>query len=518
MNWQGIAGITFAVACALGCSGGAQETAASAGSALSGSPYPKSSVITGISWDFAHMTELAIGSDLWPTTWGADGNVWAGWGDGGGFGGSNSVDRVSIGFGSIAGAPPGIVGTNVWGNTNAGAAKAEHQATFCGKPESMLAVGGVLYAWVGSFYNDSANDNPRCPANPSVSNHHLAWSSNDGASWQEATWSFTDNSGSFVFNSFLNFGQNYAGAKDSYVYLYGYRVGTDAGYLARVPETAVTTLASYEVFTGMSNGQPTWSPSYTTSQAAPVIGAGAGGGGVVFYHPATGRYIDASFYGGVGSLIILDAPEPWGPWTTVEYETNWGGYGTAESLALTFPTKWISSDGKTLWGVFSWGDPQLGDALHLMKATLTFGSAPALVTIDSVSTGKAYDTQPAQVGQTLFIDRTYTITSLSSSLAGGTLVQTANDDKHVTSSDLFSFTLARAATVHVVYDNRITGEPAWLSGWSVNASDALASTAYPSGVRIYSKAFAAGTFTLGGNWAPPATSQVSGTNYVVIAK
>src|SRR5262249_49449732 len=159
----------------------------------------------------------------------------------------------------------------------------------CGKPESMLSVGGVLYAWVGSFYNPSSADNPKCPANPAVPTHRLAWSSDYGASWQEASWVFSDAAGAYVFNSFLNFGRDYAGARDGYVYLYGYKNTAGAGgYLARVPKGAIGTLASYQVFTGLNaSGQPTWSTSFAPSEAAPVISEAAGGAGTVFYHAVT---------------------------------------------------------------------------------------------------------------------------------------------------------------------------------------------------------------------------------------
>lgn len=55
-----------------------------------------------MTWDFTGRVKFAIGSDLWPLTWGADGKVWGGWGDGGGFQGDD-VDhgRVSLGFGEI---------------------------------------------------------------------------------------------------------------------------------------------------------------------------------------------------------------------------------------------------------------------------------------------------------------------------------------------------------------------------------------------------------------------------------
>jgi hypothetical protein len=70
--------------------------------------------------------------------------------------------------------------------------------------------------------------------------------------------------------------------------------------------------------------------------------------------------LDVRFSGG---LAIYDAPEPWGPWTTVYFTEQWDvGPGDTAS----FPTKWMSADGKTLHLIFS-GD----DYFSVRRATLT---------------------------------------------------------------------------------------------------------------------------------------------------
>jgi hypothetical protein len=49
---------------------------------------------------------------------------------------------------------------------------------------------------------------------------------------------------------------------------------------------------------------------------------------------------------GGAELVILDAPNPWGPFTFVAASKNFGpsnGYGAG------FPSQWISRDGKDLW-------------------------------------------------------------------------------------------------------------------------------------------------------------------------
>ena len=72
-----------------------------------------------------------------------------------------------------------------------------------------------------------------------------------------------------------------------------------------------------------------------------------------------GDRADSRFEGGFG---VYDAPEPWGPWTTVYFTERWD-VGPGESGS--FPTRWMSADGKTLYLVFS-GD----DCFSVRKATL----------------------------------------------------------------------------------------------------------------------------------------------------
>ncbi|MGH9846790.1 MAG: hypothetical protein ACREEM_49460 [Blastocatellia bacterium] len=67
------------------------------------------------------------------------------------------------------------------------------------KASGILCVEGVLYLW-------SRN----------AGNSQLAWSKDHGKTWEWADWKFTT---SFGCPTFLNFGQNYAGARDDFVYV-----------------------------------------------------------------------------------------------------------------------------------------------------------------------------------------------------------------------------------------------------------------------------------------------------------
>ena len=187
-------------------------------------PYGPSPVIRGAAWDFEHLIRLANtpgkgGSDLWPTAWAADGNIYTSFGDGGGFrGASDATGRVSIGFARILGFPPLVKGVDIWGSAPK---YAEHPATFCGKSDSMLAVDGILYAWVASWYNPSKSDFAPCGPNPARPQERLAWSRDLGATWSLSPWKVGATPRRVnLSGSFLNFGENYAGARDQYVYEY----------------------------------------------------------------------------------------------------------------------------------------------------------------------------------------------------------------------------------------------------------------------------------------------------------
>ncbi|MGZ8463352.1 MAG: hypothetical protein ACXWWT_11010 [Candidatus Deferrimicrobiaceae bacterium] len=86
-----------------------------------GRPYPQSTVISGVHWRFDTVITYASGSDLWPATWAGDNNVYMTWGDGGGFGGSNTKCRTQFGMAKITNDPPSTLSTtNVYGCTSDG--------------------------------------------------------------------------------------------------------------------------------------------------------------------------------------------------------------------------------------------------------------------------------------------------------------------------------------------------------------------------------------------------------------
>lgn len=325
-------------------------------------PYPRSKVIQSIDWDFAHRVRRAPGSDLWPMTWAADDNLYTAWGDGGGFGGTNGDGRVSLGFARILGTPERFEATNIWGGKSG-----ERPATFGGKVGALLSVAGTLYAVGGVWPGKGGLKSWSCPKEA-----RLLWSSDLGKTWQVADWTYADaKAPAFGPLSFLNFGKDYAGAQDDFVYLYftmawwewAPRQPPSETYLARVPRNRIKDRAAYEFY---RHGRH-WTAAFTERRAVFVDRNGRRLSKVI-YHPVLKRYLATAAGRSVGQFALFDAPEPWGPWTTALYEDNWGGLGQTEALEFELPTKWMSADGCTLWCVFS--STGALDSFNLVKGTL----------------------------------------------------------------------------------------------------------------------------------------------------
>jgi hypothetical protein len=200
--------------------------------------------------------------------------------------------------------------------------------------------------------------------NVSGGNSQLAWSPDHGRNWNYADWKFQQSFGAPVF---LNFGKNYQGARDNYVYIYSHDAGNaydpaDRMVLARVPRNKITDRFAWEFYAGQDkSAEPVWSPFIEKREAVFEHPAGCYRSGIT-YNAGLGRYLwcqilpgsnhpqGPRFEGGFG---IYEAPEPWGPWHTVYYTQKWDT-GPGETSCL--PTKWMSRDGKTCYLLFSGED------------------------------------------------------------------------------------------------------------------------------------------------------------------
>ncbi len=298
--------------------------------AITEPPYLPSHLIKDLT--FAPPSQIiraAVGSDNWPITWGDDDAQYCAYGDGWGFE-PRTEKKLSLGLARITGPPDRFQGMNLRSRTAERTGEGPNGA----KASGMLMVSGVLYMLVRN-----------------VGNSQLAWSSDHGLTWK---WGFRFDT-SFGCPTFLNFGRDYEGARDEYVYVYSPDGSSaydpaDQVVLARVPQRKVRIREAYKFFAGTDEvGAPVWSPEVAKRQ--PVFAYGGHCGRVdVVYDGGIGRYLMALGFDHQGGWGIFDAPEPWGPWTTAFFTKNWG---LGETHSYRVPAKWISADGLTLQVVFS---------------------------------------------------------------------------------------------------------------------------------------------------------------------
>jgi hypothetical protein len=335
---------------------------ASAAFAADSAPYPKSARITGIKFDRESLVRAAPGSDIWSCSWASNGQIYAAYGDGGGFGGTDGKGRVSIGVAEISGQPPDWKGLNIWGGFN----PASKQPSTVGKG-TLLAVQNRLYLYVSE---------------QGKWNRSRLWRSDDfGKSWSDRGWIFPASHKLFAFPGLIEFGQAQSLNQDGYVYGFSdnspYRVNDGRLYLFRVKFADIETLDRYEYFSG-DQRHPEWSSDLAKRTAVFENPAGISWGTTCVYHAATGRFLLAA---GVreeqGTWGLYESEHPWGPWRTIAHgeELPEWTYSPAEkkrpSYLHTFPAKWISADGKTLWCVFD-----RGDHFNLARCALSFTNSP----------------------------------------------------------------------------------------------------------------------------------------------
>jgi hypothetical protein len=278
--------------------------------------------------------------------------MYGAYGDGRGF--QPFVERkLSLGFVAVSGGPGDFAGVNVRSSSGERTGEGKDGP----KASGMLMVGGVLYMWARNSGNSQ-----------------LAWSDDRGRTWEWSDWRWTT---SFGCPTFLNFGPNYVGARDEYVYVYSPDSNTaydaaDGFALARVASDRIRDQRAYEFFQSFdASGAPQWSSDLAQRGSVFEHPGRCYRSGVTYnaplerylwcqVHPESTDSRGPRFQGGFG---IYDAPEPWGPWTTVFFTNAWD-VGPGETSSL--PTKWMSHDGRTVHFVFS-GD----DCFSVRQAQMT---------------------------------------------------------------------------------------------------------------------------------------------------
>jgi hypothetical protein len=331
-------------------------------------PYPESSVITGITTDWTTHQRHAQGSDNFQLTWADDNHQYGIWGDGDGFVGTDGKYRVSFGVARIEGDHDNYKGYDRYGHKES----AEYEAKIKGKSWAIISVSGNLYAWVhpdkeGGWGNWASHH----------SESRLFMSKDKGASWKGAKWAFYPDD-NLIGGAILQFGKDNEGAIDNYVYHYlvhPHIKNDQAGnatelqvpgkiYLLRVNRKKLMKRKAYEFFAGMEGDKPLWTKNMEDKVPVFVDKNGVGTPIGISYNKALKRYLLTTEHSVAhsGMLGIFDAPNPWGPWSTVTYATDetWFGHDNKEVVPANcffwcFPVKWMSEDGRSATMVFTGG-------------------------------------------------------------------------------------------------------------------------------------------------------------------
>ncbi|HXV75512.1 MAG TPA: DUF4185 domain-containing protein [Candidatus Polarisedimenticolaceae bacterium] len=377
--------------------------AAGAGAARAqSSSYPPSTVITDISFDMTTLQQHAPGSDNWIVTWSDDGHQYTSFGDGGGFGGTDNDGRVSMGVARIEGGKDSYVGINVNGGKNPESGNSTWSSTG-GKSLGIISIDlsgsggqrGTLFMYRNGTGSEAG----------AFEQTELYRSLDHGRSWSYTGVRWTDPG--FFSPSFLQFGQDYAGARDEYVYSYAptnqnttWEV-QPAGeiLLFRVRKDQLASPGAWEYFSGTASN-PSWSSNL--SNATPVFADPANGvmRTSVSYNAPLGRYIlitqqVSRFEADDYHIGIYDAPQPWGPWTTVFFgnprvDLSPSLNSGSKTVFWNLSNKWLSADGRDFVMVYTGPGPDNMGTVEGRFVTVTDTSPPSAPQ-NLVATGSSDD-------------------------------------------------------------------------------------------------------------------------------
>ncbi|MCX7804535.1 MAG: DUF4185 domain-containing protein [Planctomycetota bacterium] len=315
---------------------------------------PRSKVITGLEWtgDRIPYREPDVRGDTYPMTWADDGEIYTSagdplWGE----------TRDGLDIEKFSGGPTDYVIKKVnpmndytgWGGNGP-------------KPTGMICVEGVLYL---AFQNlRRARKAPFSLFSQHGSDAHIVYSTNKGGFWIPAIGNIEAPmfpGYKFGGPAFVNFGKNNANARDSYVYAISSDQWDNGSNLrlGRAPRDDIASREAWEWVCAFDpSGEPAWSRDLEA--AIPVLSLHRWIGlPEMVYIAGIGRYLlltwrlHKDFSGDDGTdLIVLDAPEPWGPFSLVHIEEYWEGKEFTPYCPRV-PLKWMGNDGTSGWLQFS---------------------------------------------------------------------------------------------------------------------------------------------------------------------
>jgi len=306
---------------------------------------PKSTVIKGFKWvgDRIPYGEKDIKGDTYPMTWADDGEIYASsgdplWGE----------THTGLDVEKFTGGPEDYVIT-----------KFNHMNDYLGwggngqKPSGMICVDGVLYLAFQNLY--PGNHTPHSLQSQSGADAAIVRAVPRWNQWYPSLPTIKEPmfpGTNFGGPAFINFGKNNENARDDYVYAVSgdqWDNGSNVR-LGRVPKDRIIEAAYWEFVCAFErDGTPVWNRSL--ERAIPIISIHKHISiPEMVYLSELKRYLFLTwrlrqdFNPEAGTdLIILDSPEPWGPFTLVHYEELWQGKD-CNPYNPRVPLKWMAPD------------------------------------------------------------------------------------------------------------------------------------------------------------------------------
>jgi len=321
---------------------------------------PKSTIIRDFEWigERIPYPETDIKGDTYPMTWADDGEIYTSagdpqWGE--------TKDGLDVEM--FSGGPTDYKITKV-NNMNDYRGYGGNGP----KPSGMICVNGVLYL---AFQNLRRMQQPPFSlTSQHGSDAHIVYADrNVSGFYGVGQWiPSIGNIASPMFPghkfggpAFVNFGQNNANARDEYVYAVSSDQWDNGSNLrlGRVPADSIVRREAWEwVCAFAPSGEPAW--SHDLNESIPVLSLHRWLSiPEMVYLAGIRRYLfltwrlHKDFAPEEGTdLIILEAPEPWGPFSLVHVEEYWQGK-EFNPYCPRIPLKWMDADGTKGWMQFS---------------------------------------------------------------------------------------------------------------------------------------------------------------------
>ncbi len=321
------------------------------------SPYPRSKLIKGIRWLTEPIRYPGSNGDAWSCTWADDGHIYSTADDCTGIENSNNSNLALF---RIEGESP-THRINLVNPMDPYGGICYHDRSDTWKANGLICIDGVLYMSV-SQHSSAFEYGDLIQRTYDAS---IIKSTDHGKTWSPKTRDPMFPSPRFSTPYFVQFGKNYEGAMDEYIYAVGGTSWNNGNYLTlgRVPRNLIGNLRAgdWEMFDGFdAQANPKWwqyQPNAQWRQEQPIFKfRNCTSMTGMHYVPAIDRFLLPEWaYVDLDSadpwrqtfFHLYEAPKPWGPWSLVHVEEDFGKAWYNPSL----PSKWFEEEGRRMWMV-----------------------------------------------------------------------------------------------------------------------------------------------------------------------